>query len=195
MLHDGTANLNYSYDQENRITGAAGFIYTYDADGNRVEKANGGNPPSGTLYWYMTPGIVGESVNEVVDAVSNGLNVLSNASSTLVNKCTCQEPKSEDNNKQNNNSKSDNQQEQGGSKSNPDRTSNDPLRRDANGKSIPDPEAEGVAHTQLGTKTSKSQAGNPKYGQGMEFDKNGTSVRRLDQTNHGRSDHPNPQEH
>jgi hypothetical protein len=32
--------------------------YTYDADGNRVEKVSGG---TGTLYWYMTPGIVGES--------------------------------------------------------------------------------------------------------------------------------------
>jgi RHS repeat-associated protein len=49
---------SYTYDQENRITGAAGFNYTYDADGNRVEKANGSN---GTLYWYMTPGIVAES--------------------------------------------------------------------------------------------------------------------------------------
>src|SRR6185437_15706513 len=34
------------------------FTYTYDADGNRVEKSGGG---SGTLYWYMTPGIVAES--------------------------------------------------------------------------------------------------------------------------------------
>src|SRR5205807_1268506 len=58
MMHDATANLNYSYDQENRITGAAGFTYTYDADGNRVEKANG---TTGTLYWYLSLGIVGES--------------------------------------------------------------------------------------------------------------------------------------
>jgi RHS repeat-associated protein len=58
MMHDATANLNYTYDQENRIMGAAGFTYTYDADGNRVEKANG---TTGTLYWYMSPGIVGES--------------------------------------------------------------------------------------------------------------------------------------
>ena len=48
----------YSYDQENRLTGAAGYSYTYDADGNRVRKSNGS---TGTLYWYMTPGIVGES--------------------------------------------------------------------------------------------------------------------------------------
>jgi len=66
MMHDATANLNYTYDQENRISGAAGFTYTgacpecgrRDADGNRVEKANGS---TGTLYWSMSPGIVGES--------------------------------------------------------------------------------------------------------------------------------------
>jgi RHS repeat-associated protein len=58
MTHDLTTGNNYTYDQENRITGAAGFTYTYDADGNRVEKANG---TTGTLYWYMTPGIIGES--------------------------------------------------------------------------------------------------------------------------------------
>jgi RHS repeat-associated protein len=58
MTHDATANLNYVFDPENRIMGAAGFTYTYDADGNRVEKANGS---TGTLYWYMSPGIVAES--------------------------------------------------------------------------------------------------------------------------------------
>src|SRR5579864_1802253 len=49
---------NYTYDQENRLTGAAGYAYTYDGDGNRVRKSTGS---TGTLYWYMTPGIVGES--------------------------------------------------------------------------------------------------------------------------------------
>jgi RHS repeat-associated protein len=58
MTHDLTTGNNYTYDQENRITGAAGYTYTYDADGNRVEKSNGA---TGTLYWYMTPGIVAES--------------------------------------------------------------------------------------------------------------------------------------
>ncbi len=58
MTHDATANLNYVFDPENRIAGAGGFTYIYDADGNRVEKANGS---TGTLYWYMTPGIVAES--------------------------------------------------------------------------------------------------------------------------------------
>jgi len=58
MTRDATTNLNYSFDQENRITGVAGYTYTYDADGNRVEKSNGG---TGTIYWYMSPGIVAES--------------------------------------------------------------------------------------------------------------------------------------
>jgi RHS repeat-associated protein len=52
------APQNYSYDAENRITGAGGFTYTYDADGNRVEKSNNS---TGTIYWYMSPGIVAES--------------------------------------------------------------------------------------------------------------------------------------
>jgi RHS repeat-associated protein len=49
----------YTYDQENRLTGAAGYAYTYDGDGNRVRKSS--SSTTGTLYWYMTPGIVGES--------------------------------------------------------------------------------------------------------------------------------------
>src|SRR5437016_7843415 len=62
MTYDATARLHYAYDQENRIAGVAPFTYTYDADGNRVEKSNGSTTPAtGTLYWYMTPGIVGES--------------------------------------------------------------------------------------------------------------------------------------
>src|SRR5207249_3010442 len=58
MTHDATSGLNYTFDQENRITGAGGYTYIYDADGNRVQKSNG---TTGTLYWYMTPGIVAES--------------------------------------------------------------------------------------------------------------------------------------
>ena len=67
-LYDAAGNMtfnatpptqNYTYDQENRLTGAAGYAYTYDGDGNRVRKSNSGS--TGTLYWYMTPGIVGES--------------------------------------------------------------------------------------------------------------------------------------
>src|SRR5258708_9372325 len=58
MTFDATATLTYTYDQENRLTGAAGYAYTYDGDGNRVRKSNAS---TGTLYWYMTPGIVAES--------------------------------------------------------------------------------------------------------------------------------------
>ena len=58
MTSDPTDGVTLSYDQENRLTGAAGYTYTYDADGNRVKKSNGS---TGTLYWYMTPGIVAES--------------------------------------------------------------------------------------------------------------------------------------
>jgi RHS repeat-associated protein len=50
------------YDAENRIQtvtkNSVSTTYTYDADGNRVEKSNG---RTGTLYWYMSPGIVAES--------------------------------------------------------------------------------------------------------------------------------------
>jgi RHS repeat-associated protein len=67
-LYDAAGNMlwdnngtNYLYDAENRISSTAGFTYTYDADGNRVEKVTGTTPPTGTLYWYMTPGIVAES--------------------------------------------------------------------------------------------------------------------------------------
>jgi RHS repeat-associated protein len=66
-LYDAAGNMTrnvtptvqtYNYDEENRLTGAAGYAYTYDGDGNRVSKSNGS---TGTLYWYMTPGIVDES--------------------------------------------------------------------------------------------------------------------------------------
>src|SRR5882724_4239500 len=58
MTHDLTSGLTYTFDSENRITGANGYTYIYDGEGNRVKKSNGS---TGTLYWYMTPGIVGES--------------------------------------------------------------------------------------------------------------------------------------
>jgi RHS repeat-associated protein len=59
MTFNATApTQTYTYDQENRLTGAAGYTYTYDSDGNRVRKSNAS---TGTLYWYMMPGIVGES--------------------------------------------------------------------------------------------------------------------------------------
>ncbi len=59
MTYDATANLSYTFDQENRITGANGYTYTYDGDGNRVRKSN--SATSGTLYWYMSPGVVAET--------------------------------------------------------------------------------------------------------------------------------------
>jgi uncharacterized protein RhaS with RHS repeats len=53
---------NYVYDAGNRISSASGFTYVYDADGNRVQKINGNvTPATGTLYWYMSSGIVAES--------------------------------------------------------------------------------------------------------------------------------------
>jgi RHS repeat-associated protein len=59
MTSDPTdGGIALSYDQENRIQSTAGYTYTYDADGNRVKKINGS---TGTLYWYMAPGIVAES--------------------------------------------------------------------------------------------------------------------------------------
>jgi RHS repeat-associated protein len=69
-LYDAAGNMTfnatpptqtYTWDQENRLTGAAGYTYTYDADGNRVRKSNGNLAANGTLYWYMTPGVVAES--------------------------------------------------------------------------------------------------------------------------------------
>jgi RHS repeat-associated protein len=52
----------YTYDAENRIatavTSSGTETYIYDVDGNRVGKSNGS---TGTLYWYMSPGIVAES--------------------------------------------------------------------------------------------------------------------------------------
>jgi RHS repeat-associated protein len=48
-------------DQENRLTGASGYTYTYNGDGNRVRKSNDNTASSGTLYWDMTPGVVAET--------------------------------------------------------------------------------------------------------------------------------------
>ena len=61
MTYDATASLNYSFDQENRLTGSNGYSYTYDGDGNRVRKSNGNTAGDGTLYWAMTPGVVAET--------------------------------------------------------------------------------------------------------------------------------------
>ncbi|HET9184487.1 MAG TPA: RHS repeat-associated core domain-containing protein [Candidatus Angelobacter sp.] len=62
MTSDPTDGVNSIYDAENRIvavnTTQGLFAYTYGADGNRVAKSGTG---TGTLYWYMTPGMIGES--------------------------------------------------------------------------------------------------------------------------------------
>jgi RHS repeat-associated protein len=63
MTSDPTDGITTTtYDMENRIATVAkngvATSYTYDANGNRVEKSNG---TTGTLYWYMSPGIVAES--------------------------------------------------------------------------------------------------------------------------------------
>jgi RHS repeat-associated protein len=57
-LTNYTAPGQYVYDSENRLQSTAGMTYTYDADGDRVEKSNGS---TGTLYWYGAPGILAES--------------------------------------------------------------------------------------------------------------------------------------
>jgi RHS repeat-associated protein len=44
LLNDGVGHA-FTFDAETRITTTAGVNYTYDGDGNRVEKS------SGTLYW------------------------------------------------------------------------------------------------------------------------------------------------
>ncbi len=67
--YDAAGNLTgdnlgttYVYDSENRISSSSGFTYTYDADGNRAQKVNGNTTPAtGTLYWYMSLGVVAES--------------------------------------------------------------------------------------------------------------------------------------
>lgn len=57
-LTDYSAPGQYVYDPENRIQSTGGVTYTYDADGNRVEKSGG---TASTLYWYGAPGIIAES--------------------------------------------------------------------------------------------------------------------------------------
>jgi RHS repeat-associated protein len=62
MTTDVTDGVTAFYDQENRVsTATSGGItttYSYDSDGNRVIKSNGS---TGTLYWYMAPGVVAET--------------------------------------------------------------------------------------------------------------------------------------
>ena len=69
-----------------------------------------------------------------------------------------------------------------------------PLRvNPRSGLPMPEPNAQGP-HTQLGTRTSRSQPGTT-YPQTREFDKDGNPVYRRDWTSHGRGDHSNPHGH
>jgi RHS repeat-associated protein len=56
LVYDAAGNVTtdnlgntYTYDAENRIATVAGYTYSYDADGTRMEKADGS---SGTMYWF-----------------------------------------------------------------------------------------------------------------------------------------------
>jgi RHS repeat-associated protein len=66
-----------------------------------------------------------------------------------------------------------------------------PIPRTPEGHFIPDPGAQG-AHTQLGTATGRKVGD---YTQGVEFGPDGRPIKRVDHTDHGRRDHPNPHEH
>jgi RHS repeat-associated protein len=57
VTNDGNGNTPI-YDAENRIVTDAGYTYSYDADGMRMEKASGS---TGTMYW---PGPGGEVLTE-----------------------------------------------------------------------------------------------------------------------------------
>ncbi|HEX7289255.1 MAG TPA: RHS repeat-associated core domain-containing protein [Candidatus Angelobacter sp.] len=62
MTSNATDSVTATYDAESRIAtalkGGVTTTYTYDSGGNRLKKSSGS---TGTLYWYMTPGIVAES--------------------------------------------------------------------------------------------------------------------------------------
>jgi len=66
------------------------------------------------------------------------------------------------------------------------------LPRSSGGEPIPDPEAKGSAHTQLG----QTEGRKGKYDQAREFDAQGKPVRDIDFTDHGRPKlHTNPHQH
>ncbi|HEX3093294.1 MAG TPA: hypothetical protein VHW72_11760 [Candidatus Angelobacter sp.] len=65
-FHAGNGTAGTGTDNGNvygiiNYTGATGYTYTYDGDGNRVRKSNGNLAANGTLYWYMTPGVITET--------------------------------------------------------------------------------------------------------------------------------------
>ena len=63
----GSFTPTWAYDAENRLSSTAGYSYYYDADGVRMEKANGS---SGTMYWpgpsgeYLTETSISGTINE-----------------------------------------------------------------------------------------------------------------------------------
>jgi RHS repeat-associated protein len=63
----GSLTPTWAYDSENRLRSTAGYTYSYDADGVRVEKSNGS---SGTMYWtgpggeYLTETDLTGTINE-----------------------------------------------------------------------------------------------------------------------------------
>ncbi len=63
------------------------------------------------------------------------------------------------------------------------------------GVGIPDPEALGRPHTQLGIQESQNKTKNYVYTKAREFDADGIAVRDLEFTDHLRKDHPNPHQH
>lgn len=64
------------------------------------------------------------------------------------------------------------------------------LPRDRHGNPVPDPEASGSPHSQLGTQEGRRGT----YPQAREFDAEGRPVRDIDFTDHGRG-HPSPHQH
>ena len=66
-----------------------------------------------------------------------------------------------------------------------------PPRDQGTGNYVPDPAAEGVEHTTLGTMEGRLET----YIQGATFDNKGEFKRRTDVTDHGRKDHPKPHYH
>jgi RHS repeat-associated protein len=64
FTYDAAGNLTntsqYVYDPENRIQSTSGLIYTYDADGQRVMKANSSGAPT-KRYWMSGGNILAEA--------------------------------------------------------------------------------------------------------------------------------------
>jgi RHS repeat-associated protein len=63
LTFDGS--LNYTWDAENRLSSVAGVNYSYDGDGQRVQKS------SGTTYWYGPDGATYEETDASGNTVAN----------------------------------------------------------------------------------------------------------------------------